>query len=130
MIGINVPNYEEQVYAAVLGKVIGVYMGRPFEGQSRRDIAARFGEIGRYVAAECGAPLVVADADPIDGSTTSGGGVPIRKETVFAAEVFPLSVVIVTTHVYSPSARFSIANEAVAPDWPDSASTAAASLSE
>ena len=62
-------NYEEQVYAAVLGKVIGVYMGRPFEGQSRRDIEARFGEIDRYVAAECGVPLVVAD-DDISGTFT------------------------------------------------------------
>ena len=28
-------NYIEDVYAGVLGKVIGVYMGRPFEGQSK-----------------------------------------------------------------------------------------------
>ena len=24
--------YEQQVYAGVLGKIIGVYLGRPFEG--------------------------------------------------------------------------------------------------
>ncbi len=26
------PDYEKQVYAALTGKVIGVYLGRPFEG--------------------------------------------------------------------------------------------------
>ena len=26
------PDYEEKVYAGVLGKIIGVYLGRPFEG--------------------------------------------------------------------------------------------------
>ena len=26
------PRYAERVYAALLGKVIGVYVGRPFEG--------------------------------------------------------------------------------------------------
>ncbi len=62
-------DYEEQVYAAVLGKVIGVYMGRPFEGLRKKDIEARFGEIDRYVAAECGVPLVVAD-DDISGTFT------------------------------------------------------------
>ena len=31
-------NYDEQVYAAVLGKIIGVYMGRPFEGWDKAKI--------------------------------------------------------------------------------------------
>ncbi len=69
----------------------------------------------------------LAAADPIDGATTGGGGVPIRKETVFSAEVLFLSVVIETAHVYSPSARFAMSNEAVAAAWPVSACTAAAS---
>jgi len=30
--------YEETVYAGVLGKIIGVYMGRPVEGWSYEDI--------------------------------------------------------------------------------------------
>ena len=29
------PDYEERVYAGVLGKIIGVYLGRPFEGWSQ-----------------------------------------------------------------------------------------------
>ncbi|MDA0260567.1 MAG: ADP-ribosylglycohydrolase family protein [Actinobacteria bacterium] len=32
--------YAEQVYAGVLGKIIGVYLGRPFEGWSNRRIAS------------------------------------------------------------------------------------------
>lgn len=28
----RIRRYEEQTYAAILGEVIGVYLGRPFEG--------------------------------------------------------------------------------------------------
>jgi ADP-ribosylglycohydrolase len=66
---ISIQRYEEQVYAGVLGKVIGVYMGRPFEGWSKDAIVERFGAIDRYVAAERGHPLVVAD-DDISGTFT------------------------------------------------------------
>lgn len=62
-------NYFRQVYAGVLGKVIGVYMGRPFEGWKRDDIIGRLGEINRYVYNELGVPLVVAD-DDISGTFT------------------------------------------------------------
>jgi hypothetical protein len=30
-------DYAERVYAGVLGKLIGVYLGRPFEGWTRAD---------------------------------------------------------------------------------------------
>ena len=33
--------YEEQLYAALLGKLVGVYQGRPFEGWSKAAIEAR-----------------------------------------------------------------------------------------
>ncbi|MDE2127453.1 MAG: ADP-ribosylglycohydrolase family protein [Armatimonadetes bacterium] len=56
-------DYAERVYAGVLGKVIGVYAGRPFEGWSFADITARFGEINRYVNEDFGARLVVSDDD-------------------------------------------------------------------
>jgi ADP-ribosylglycohydrolase len=36
-------DYEERVYAGVLGKIIGVYLGRPFEGWSYERIAAQYG---------------------------------------------------------------------------------------
>ncbi|MBN1630001.1 MAG: ADP-ribosylglycohydrolase family protein [Thermoleophilia bacterium] len=62
-------NYEEQVYAGVLGKVIGVYMGRPIEGWTKDRIVDRFGFVDRYLAAEVGQPLVVAD-DDISGTFT------------------------------------------------------------
>ncbi len=56
-------DYLERVYAGVLGKVIGVYVGRPFEQWSHEAIEARFGEIDRYVAEEAGQALIVADDD-------------------------------------------------------------------
>jgi ADP-ribosylglycohydrolase len=62
-------NYEEQVYAGVLGKVIGVYMGRPFEGWRKEDLVAHWGLVDRYVAEDRGLPLVVTD-DDITGTFT------------------------------------------------------------
>ncbi len=59
----SVKNYQEQIYAGVLGKIIGVYMGRPVEGWSYDAIRSRFGEIDRYVAPETGAPFIVPDDD-------------------------------------------------------------------
>ncbi len=66
---VEIPNYFEQVYAGVLGKVIGVYMGRPFEGWRREDIEKRWGLVDRYVHSDLGHPLVVAD-DDISGTFT------------------------------------------------------------
>lgn len=62
-------NYEEQVYAGVLGKVIGVYMGRPFEGWSKESLEAKWGVVNRYVHEDQGVPLVVSD-DDISGTFT------------------------------------------------------------
>lgn len=55
--------YAEQVYAGVLGKIIGVYLGRPVEGWPYQDITDRFGEVDRYVNDDLGVPLIVADDD-------------------------------------------------------------------
>jgi len=38
-------DYEERVYAGVLGKIIGVYLGRPFEGWTYERITHELGEI-------------------------------------------------------------------------------------
>ena len=65
----KVHNYEEQVYAGVLGKIIGVYLGRPFEGWPKAKIEERFGRIDRYVHEDLGKTLVVAD-DDISGTFT------------------------------------------------------------
>ena len=54
-------------YAGVLGKLIGVYLGRPVEGWAYDAIRERFGEVDRYVHEPLGAPLVVAD-DDLSGS--------------------------------------------------------------
>jgi ADP-ribosylglycohydrolase len=42
-------DYEERVYAGVLGKVIAVYLGRPFEGWTYERISRELGEITGYV---------------------------------------------------------------------------------
>lgn len=65
----EIVNYEEQVYAGVLGKVIGVYMGRPFEGWHKDALVAHWGLVDRYVAEDRGVPLVVTD-DDITGTFT------------------------------------------------------------
>lgn len=62
-------DYQERVYAGVLGKIIGVYLGRPFEGWSYERIMRELGEIRYYVHAQLGVPLVVTD-DDISGTFT------------------------------------------------------------
>ena len=46
--------YLERVYAGVLGKIIGVYVGRPFEGWSHERILSELGEIKYYVHEQAG----------------------------------------------------------------------------
>ena len=41
--------YQEKVYAGVLGKIIGVYLGRPFEQWSHELIMERLGQIEYYI---------------------------------------------------------------------------------
>jgi ADP-ribosylglycohydrolase len=65
----RVKDYEKQVYTAVLGKVLGVYTGRPFEGMIKHQIEERWGEIDRYVHEDQNCPLVVSD-DDISGTFT------------------------------------------------------------
>lgn len=54
---------QERIYAGVLGKMIGVYLGRPVEGWTYEAITARFGEITTYINQELNLPLVVTDDD-------------------------------------------------------------------
>jgi len=63
------PDYTERVYAGVLGKIIGVYLGRPFEGWTYDRIMAELGEITGYVHQKLGKPLIVTD-DDISGTFT------------------------------------------------------------
>lgn len=62
-------DYDERVYAGVLGKIIGVYLGRPFEGWTHERILTELGEITYYVHEKMGMPLVVTD-DDISGTFT------------------------------------------------------------
>ena len=62
-------DYEERVYAGVLGKIIGVYLGRPFEGWTNARVERELGEINGYVHERFGVPLVVTD-DDISGTFT------------------------------------------------------------
>ena len=43
------PDYAERVYAGVLGKIIGVYLGRPVEDWTHEQIMANLGGINHYV---------------------------------------------------------------------------------
>ena len=61
--------YEEKVYAGVLGKLIGVYLGRPFEQWTHERILEELGEINYYVNEKLNVPLVVTD-DDITGTFT------------------------------------------------------------
>lgn len=66
----TVPNdYLERVYAGVLGKIIGVYLGRPFEGWSYEQIQREMGDVHYYVHERFGVPLIVTD-DDISGTFT------------------------------------------------------------
>ncbi|GLS19668.1 hypothetical protein GCM10007874_26850 [Labrys miyagiensis] len=58
------PNdYLERVYAGVLGKLIGVYLGRPFEGWTYQKIMEELGPVEYYVHNRLHQPLVVTDDD-------------------------------------------------------------------
>lgn len=60
-------DYLVRTYAGVLGKIIGVYLGRPVEGWPYEDIKSRFGTLRHYVNDQLGIPVVTAD-DDISGS--------------------------------------------------------------
>ena len=68
------PDYAERVYAGILGKIIGVYLGRPFEGWTYERIMANLGEIRYYVNHREDLPLrnrqIVVTDDDISGTFT------------------------------------------------------------
>jgi ADP-ribosylglycohydrolase len=67
-------DYAERVYAGVLGKIIGVYLGRPFEGWNYERIISELGEIYYYVNERRDLPLknntLVVTDDDISGTFT------------------------------------------------------------
>lgn len=62
-------DYLERAYAGVLGKLIGVYLGRPFEGWTHQRIMRELGPIEYYVHDKLDCPLIVTD-DDIAGTFT------------------------------------------------------------
>ena len=56
-------DYLERVYAGVLGKLVGVYLGRPFEGYFYDELMEELGPIDYYVHDKMNVPLVVTDDD-------------------------------------------------------------------
>jgi ADP-ribosylglycohydrolase len=60
---IEADRYLERVYAGILGKIIGVYLGRPIEGWTHERITAQWGEVDYYLNARLNRPLVVPDDD-------------------------------------------------------------------
>ncbi len=58
-------DYLERVYAGVLGKMVGVYLGRPVEGWTYERIMAEVGDVDGYInhLVPGNPPLVVTDDD-------------------------------------------------------------------
>ncbi|MCC7352848.1 MAG: ADP-ribosylglycohydrolase family protein [Anaerolineae bacterium] len=81
-------DYAERVYAGVLGKIIGVYLGRPFEGWTYDHIMAELGEINYYVHERLNKPLIVTD-DDISGTFTFLRALPDygNRRDVTAAQI-------------------------------------------
>ncbi len=63
------PAYLERVYSGVLGKLIGVYLGRPVENWSFERIQAEIGDIKYYIHELRNRLLIVTD-DDISGTFT------------------------------------------------------------
>ena len=59
----SIKKYQNDIYAGVLGKIIGVYLGRPVEGWGYEKIKKNFDEIYYYKNHKTGAPLIVPDDD-------------------------------------------------------------------
>src|SRR5258707_7233530 len=55
-------DYLERVYAGVLGKIIGVYLGRPFEGWTYQRISSELAEIWDYVLERFGVLVAAMEA--------------------------------------------------------------------
>ena len=59
----SIKKYQNTIYAGVLGKILGVYLGRPVEGWTYEKIMKTFGEVYYYKNHKTGAPLIVPDDD-------------------------------------------------------------------
>ena len=55
--------FADKIYAGIVGKLIGVYLGRAVEGWSYDQIRKTFGEINYFVNDKVNWPLIVPDDD-------------------------------------------------------------------
>lgn len=55
----------ERVYAGVIGKVVGVYLGRPLEGLPREAILSKLGYVRYYVNHKIDCPLFKPGSRPL-----------------------------------------------------------------
>ena len=81
-------DYPEKVYAGILGKIIGVFYGRPVEGWTYERIRDRFGIVDHYVADDVGVPLHVVD-DDLSGTFTFFNTLEDFKEKLGTEATFP-----------------------------------------
>lgn len=65
----SIDKLEHAIYAGVLGKTIGVYLGRPVEGWSYKRISDTFGDVSSYVHDQVGSKIVEVD-DDLSGTFT------------------------------------------------------------
>ena len=82
------PEYRQKIYAGVLGKMIGVYLGRPVEGWPYEQIRSRFPDVDYYVHEELDLPLIVAD-DDLSGTF---GFFRAVEDADFPAEITPRQI--------------------------------------
>ncbi|THF87152.1 ADP-ribosylglycohydrolase family protein [Deinococcus sp. KSM4-11] len=80
-------DYLERVYAGVLGKIIGVSLGRPVEGWSYARITETFGELDRYVHGHRDWPLILPDDDLTGTFTFLRTLERVAAEAVTAADI-------------------------------------------
>lgn len=63
------PDYLERTYAGLLGKFIGVYLGRPVENWSYERIQREIGDVSYYIHEQRNRRLIITD-DDISGTLT------------------------------------------------------------
>ncbi|MBI4927780.1 MAG: ADP-ribosylglycohydrolase family protein, partial [Anaerolineae bacterium] len=75
-------DYIERVYAGVLGKIIGVYLGRPVEGWTYERIMAELGELWYYPHEKLGLKHLVITDDDVSGTFTFLRALPDHGNTL------------------------------------------------
>src|SRR5512145_1619931 len=75
-------DYLERLYAGILGKIIGVYLGRPVEGWTYDRIMSELGEVWYYVNEKRGLKHLVITDDDISGTFTFLRALPDHGNTL------------------------------------------------